>query len=685
MCRIEEKVYIGSDGRKKTFQDLFDCERARRRGKRCSKPEKKTREYIGTPPIARADAPSPASNNPPTPSGVGSYIIEERRPSASGRRPSLKSEIIIQIGGGSKRDHDKKYSRKYTSTAYKRTSLGGSSIASNEVAVESPGSDASYPIRTGLPETAVPHTPPFGQPHGYAARHVVPQGHRHTTSVSSVTTSQTPSLYTTSETEPESPLGLHAPEYPRTIVHNTRPNPASPVTIRRDATQPSTYHTRLEVPHNSSRDTSSSRDNVGDYPDVVDMYASSSASSASARRAANPAVNDRVIDRERRRKMKEDEKRRKEEEEEERRLDERILKAEDQAKKEVRFAELETGRYTHRDQLRKEQKFAESEKQRAEERENERRRKKEAEERQRKKEAEEERQLRKETEQRNPKDPEKRATRKPEREKTQPPTRDFNKKPSGRRHSRSNSMTQADIDERNRLLFQEKLQMSLERDAAEEREAAELRQQQYSTRPQPHSTASYQSEPTTSSHRAEEPKLQGPGGKRRGSISINPPPMGNVGRRASIVQPNPPVLTPVVTAFPPQQTYATRPTSSLTNTQPYVTREALPSARYSPSQLGNPFGQPNGRSSNTSMETNPFAAPSDRPVHPIQPVHPPVPAVHHYPPGTTNATWDTRGLQNALPAYPPAQAAPYVAQGHTRAQQATQNMNRAYQMEDEWR
>ena len=665
MCRIEEKVYIGSDGRRRTFQDTFDCDRARRRGKRCSKPEKKTREYIGTPPIARDDAPSPASNNPPTPSGVGSYVVETRRPSGSGRRPSLKPEIIIQIGGSSRKDKDNKYSRKYTS--YKRTSLGASSTASNELAVESPGSDASYPIRTGLPETSVPHTPPFGQSHGYTARHVVPQIHRHTTSASSATTSQTPSLYTTSETEPESPLGRHAPEYPRTIVHNTLPAPSSPVTSRGQTTQPHGYRTRLEVPHNSSRDTSTSRDNLGDYSDVVDMYASSSGSNASASRAAAPEITDRAIDRERRRKFKETEKKRQEEEEEERRLDEQIIQAEEQAKKEVRFAELETGRYELRDQLRKEQRFAESEKQRAEDREQERQRKKEA-------------------EKRTQTEPEKRATRKPEREKTQPPTRDFNKKQSGGRHSRRNSMTQADIEERNRLLFHEQMQMSLEQEAAEQREAAELRQQQYSTRPQPQSATSFHAE--TPSFRAEDTKLQGNGNKRRGSISVNPLPSNNMGRtnsarRPSIVQTTQPVLTPATTTFPSQQQqYSTRPPSSHTQTQPYTTREAFPSARYSPSQLGNPFGQPPARTSNTSMDSNPFAAPSNRPIHPS---HPLVPVVHHYPPSNPNATWDTRNMQNALPPYPPGQSTQYTTQGHTRAQQATQNMNRAYQVEDEWR
>ncbi|KAJ4291861.1 hypothetical protein N0V90_009757 [Kalmusia sp. IMI 367209] len=679
MCRIEEKVYIGSDGRSRTFQDTFQCDRARRRGKLCSKPEKRTREYIGAPPIARDDASSPASNNPPTPTGTGGYVVEERRPSSSGRRPSLKPGsalkpgIVIEIGT-SRRDKDKKYPRTYISKTYKRSSAG--STASNEVAVESPGSDASYPIRTGYPETTVSHSLPFEQPHGYTTRHVVPQSHRHNTSTSSVTTSQTPSLYTTSETEPESPLGRHAPEYPRTIVHNTRPAPSSPATSRGPTAsmQANAFRTRIEVPPSSSRDTSSSRENAGDYSDVVDLYASShghTSSNASSSRAAAPEITDRAIDRERerRRKRKEEEKRQQQEEEDDRRLEEELKKATEQAEqaKQVRFAELDTGRYEERDRLRKEQKFAESERQRAEERERERQRKKEL-------------------DRRTAKEPEKRATKKPDREKTQPPTRDFNKKRPGG-HSRRNSMTQADIDERDRLLLQEKLQMSLEREAAEQRErderAAELRQQQYATRPQQHSTPSY--------HESRPPASDG---KRRGSVSMNPPPVGSLGRtnstrRASVIQPNPPVLTPLATSFPQQQSYSTRPPSSQTNAPHYTAREQLPSARYSPSQLGGPFAQPAPRNSNTKMENNPFAAPSTRPIHPS---HPPVPVVHqpvvhHYPPGATTETWDTRAMQNNLPSYPPGQPAQYAQQGHSRAQQATRTMAQAYgnQVEDEWR
>lgn len=627
MCRIEEKVYIGSDGRSRTFQDTFDCDRARRRGKRCSKPEIRTREYRNAPQNTRDETSSPASNNPPTPTGVGSYVVEERRPSASGgRRPSLrpptsvKPEIIIQIG--SNKGRDAKYPRTYVSKTYKRSSLGASPSASNDVVIDSPGSDASYPIRTGLPDTAVPQTPPFGQPQ-YTKR-AAPHTHRHTASASSVTTSQTPSLYTTSETEPDSPLDRHAPHYPRTVVHNSRSNPSPPTTAPGRTAQPSSYHTRLDVPNSSSRDTSSSRDNADDYSHVVDLYASSNVSNASSTRGAAPEITDRAIDRERRR-------RKDKEAEEERRLDDALSQAErlaaEQAKKEVRFAALETGRYEERDRLRKEQ--------------NDKRKVEEQREHDRQQKSQSKKHTVKET----------RAT-KPERPKTQPPTSYNNpKQPSGGRRSRRNSVTQADIDEHARLLQQDKLQMSLERAAAEQREHEEASQQRYATRVQPPPPHSYP--------------------------VVEPRPAVAGRRRLSIV--DPPALTPLNTAFPPQQTYTARPPNS--HTQPYTTREPFPSARYSPSQTVSPFVQPT-RTSNPNMENNPFAAPSTRPIHPSQPL---VPAVqqHHYPAMAPGPAWDTQSMQAAL-SHPPGHPAQYANQAHGRAQQATRNLNQTYQTHDEW-
>jgi len=719
MCRIEEKVYIGADGRSRKFQDTFECDRARRRGKKCSKPEKRTREYIGAPPIAHDDAPSPASNNPPTPTRAQTYFVEERRPSSSGRRPSLrptsgvKPGVVIQIGSSKKdKEREQKYPRTYITKSYKRTSLGGASVASNDAAVESPGSDASFTLRTGLPETNVP---PFSQPHGYATRHAVPQGHRPNLSVSSVTTSQTPSLYTTSETEPESPLGASY-EYPRTIVHNTR-NPSASQTSSQahGSVHSNPYRARVET--SSSRDTSLSREAAGsnplfplDYSDAYDVpnaYAPShtSSSNAGSSRAATSDASSRFADQERRRKKKEEEKR-KQQEEADRKYAEELNKQE-QAKQ-VRFAEQEIGRYEDRERLRNEQRFAESEKHRAEEREKERQRKKEKEqeerekERQRRKEQEKraaareaekaarevekavkeaerraaekraakeaekraaveaEKRAAMEAEKRATREPEKRATKKPEREKTQPPVSGFSKKRPGG-GSRRNSMTQADINEQNRLLLQEKLQITLEREAADQREreerAAELRQQQYATRPQsqPYPQPSYHVE-----QRAPAPPV----------------------RRPSVSQPNPPSsVAPVVSSFPqPPQNYSTRPQP--TQNAGYTPREQLPSARYSPSRVADdPFSLPPQRISDPSMD-NPFAQPSTRPIHPTHPLGQPV--LHHYSAAAPHSepVWDTRALQGALPpSFAP--GSEYFAQG----QRASGGMGQGYggpQVKDEW-
>jgi hypothetical protein len=102
------------------------------------------------------------------------------------------------------------------------------------------------------------------------------------------------------ENSPGSSYGGHAPEYPRTIVHNT-------------------------VSKSSSITQSTSRSGV-------------------------PQISDRAIDRERRRKQKE--------EDEERRLDEAISQAAksaaEEAIRDVRFHDLDSGRYEERDRLRQE-------------------------------------------------------------------------------------------------------------------------------------------------------------------------------------------------------------------------------------------------------------------------------------------------------------------------------------------
>lgn len=670
MCRVEERVYISSDGRRQVFEDTFPCDKARGKSL-CSKVKRRTTEYFPKHNLstARDGNSSPASNTPSTPNGSGGYLVEEHKPSATARpstRGSGDRQIVIEFG--SKKDKGKKYHGSRSSKSYKRSSLGAASTTSNDVAIESPRSDASYPIPTGFPDSAVPPTDNFGQLHGFSTRHAAPQSHhRHTSSSAS---SQPPSLYATSD--PESLPGRRQARYPPTIVHNPPPGTASsPTTSRAAPSSSSQYRTTTHAPQGSSRD------NVGpdglsplDYSEFIDHSASSrtGSSHASSGRAAAPEITDRAADRERRRKQKEDDKRR--QEETDRRLAEELAQQEDV--KQVRF---ELGRAEERQRQRGENKIAESEKRRAEERDEIRQRRK---------------------------DGEKRATEKPKREKTQPPTRDFNIKP--RHHSRRSSMTQADIDERNRLLLQDQARMNHEREAAEQREkeerAAELRQQQQ--------TSGYWDPRGGDRYPIPNGPTRRDSVSRRGSISSTAPPMGlsrtNSNRRASIVQPAPPSNLPPLTTSFPQQQYSTRPTSSHRQAAAPVfspgsynssTRPA-PSARHS-SYHDNPFAQPPTRGSHASHTSqsssdNPFAQPPTRNVHPPHenPFAQPQAAIRS-PPESVQDPWDSRNMREALPrtgSHRESQTlqrrgedvisrADDRPRGHGRAQQATVNLGRA--------
>ncbi|KAF2684294.1 hypothetical protein K458DRAFT_29970 [Lentithecium fluviatile CBS 122367] len=677
MCRVEERVYIGSDGRRQIFEDKFPCDKSHR-GKLCSKVKRRTTEYFPKQPppiISRDDASSPlSSNNPPTPpAGTGSYLVEERRPSITGARPSTRdSKIVIEFGGSRKDGKSKKYPLVTVSNkAYKRSSLGGTSVTSNEGAIESPGSEASYTIRTGFADVPVPPTDHLGQSQGYRTRHDVPQSHhRHVSSSSSHTTSsQPPSLYATSEPESPSTSARQLPSYPRTIVHNPPPGvaPLSPNASRATAPSPS-YRTNTVAPRKPSRD------NIGadgltplDYSDFVDRSASSQASSG---RAAAPEITDRAADRERRRKRKEDE--RKRQEEEDRVYAAKVLAEELDKQEEVKQVRFQLGRAEDRANQRNENKTAESEKRRAEDREEARRRKKGHEERP--------------------------PTKKPEREKTKPPTREY--KRSGH-HSRRSSITQADIDERNRLRLQDEAQMALERKATEEREreerAAELRQQQqmngyYDPRGGDRYPIS-----NSSSGVGRRGSVSG----RRPSVSGNPPAVGGLGRsnstrRVSIIQPTPPVNLPALTTQfsppPPQQQYSTRPPSSHYQNPPpvfspgsYSSSSRPPSARHASSHE-NPFAQPPTRTSHTSQDSNPFALPPTRNVHLTQHDNPfaAQPSVLQPPPEVRRDAWDSRDLRDALPRPPNQNHHAQPRRGeevintrprdHVRAQQATRNL-----------
>ncbi|KAF2243112.1 hypothetical protein BU26DRAFT_126576 [Trematosphaeria pertusa] len=664
MCRVEERVYITADGRRQTFEDTYHCDKAHR-GKLCSKVKRRTTEYFKPAPsqVSRDDASSPASNNPPTPTGT--YYVERREPSGVARRPStrdgqrvtaLKPEIIIEFGA--KKDKSKKYPHPHVSLSasksYKRSSLGTASIGSNEVAVESPGSDASYPIRTGFPEAPVPPTDPFGQAPGYTTRPAVPQSHhRHTSSASSYTTSQPPSLYATSE--PESPSGRRAPRYPPTIVHNTLPGvaPSSPTASRGSAPAPSSpYRTTIRAPQGSSHDNLAPDGLTPlEYTEFHDRSASSHASSG---RAVAPEIIDRAVDRERRRKQKEDDKKRQEE------ADRRY--AEDLAKQEeVKQVRFELGRAEDRQRQRGEQKLAESEKRRAEEREEARRRK--------------------------AREQEEKAAKESRREKTKPPPAYNNNKPSGR--PRRHSMTQAEKEERDRLLAETEAQMERERMATEVREreerAAQLREEQQKNAywdPRGGDRFPVANNGPGIGRRGSVSQSHG----RRGSISGNPPPpsmplgRSNSTRRGSVVIQQVP---PINTTFAQPQ-YNTRPPSShgppppLFSPGSYTDSTRPPSARHPSYHRDNPFAAPPTRVPHNTQD-NPFAQP---------------PSVLHSPPATTADPWDARNLREALPArtssqhhtiHRPVDDRSHGHTAHTRAaQQATRAMGKAVGYENDY-
>ncbi|KAF2877320.1 hypothetical protein BDV95DRAFT_589918 [Massariosphaeria phaeospora] len=601
MCRVEKRVYVGSDGRRQEFEEPFPCDRAR--GSRlCSQVKRRTTEYFPKAPPVRDDTSSPASNNPPTPTGTGSYLIQERRPSGNvERRPSTREgprvvkppHIIIELG---RKDRSKKYPAVsvYPKISSKRTSLG----ASSDVAVESSGSDASYTYRTGLPEAPVVSADPLRQSHGYTTRPAVPQGHRHTSSASSFTpSSQPPSLYATSD--PDSPSTRRPARYPPTIIHNPLPGgaPPSPTMSRAPATGPSnSYHITLASPHSSHREQVAPDGLTPlDYSDFVNNNVSSHASSS---RAPAPEITDRGADRERMRQQKAYE--RKRQEQADRRFAEELAKEETEVKQ-VRF---ELDRADTRAEQRAEQKLAESEKRRAEVREKERQRKQED-------------MARKEWEVREAEAKLKQGSR-------PPPTT------TTRRHSRRPSVSQADAEERKRLLLETEAQMAREREAAERRErdekAALLRQQQQTTQ--------YYN-PRAGDSGAGFSRRNSVSG-RRGSVSGPPPPLTGLGRtnstrRVSISQPNPPALT---AAFSQQQ-YHTRPPSSHHQNPPPPffspsSQQDYPSARHAPHPSDNPFAQPGLRS---STDTNPFAARTSQENPFAQP----------------HAAWDTRNMHDALP------------------------------------
>jgi hypothetical protein len=422
MCRVEERVYIKADGQRQTFEDPFPCHKSKH-GKLCSNVKRKTTEYYPKlKPIIRDSRDgtiSPASYDPPTPDGTGSYLVQQHRPSLIERRLStregsrvVKPEIIIEIGPKKNKNRSKKYPAISVET-YNRSSLGAAPNNSNEFAIESPGSDESFTVRTGLAETPVPLTIPYQQPpSGYSTRPAMPHNHhRHTSSASSFTTSsQPPSLYATSE--PESPTDQRTPRFPPTIVHNPPQFTAPPTQTRATPATPSTatFHINFAGPqdatprpnigsdnlfplnyaefhdrsapssHASSGHTSSSHASSGRAvaPEIINRPGRTAAPEIIDRsgRAAAPEIIDRANERDRLRRLhKENEKRR--QEEDSRLLAQQIAQeqAQTRAKEEEKQVRFEMDRYKDRESQRAEARLAESERRRAEERQESRARK----------------------------------------------------------------------------------------------------------------------------------------------------------------------------------------------------------------------------------------------------------------------------------------------------------------------
>jgi hypothetical protein len=722
MCRVEERIYIKADGQRQKFEDSFPCHNSKH-GKLCSNVKRKTTEYYPKlKPIirdSRDGTTSPASYDPPTPDGTGSYLVQQRRPSAVERRPStregpraVRPEIIIEFGSKKDKDRSKKYPA-ISVKSYKRSSLGAISTNSNDFVVESPSSDASFTVRTGLTDTPVLLSNPYQQsPSGYTTRPAVPHSHhRHTSSTSSFTTSsQPPSLYATSETE--SPTGRRAPRYPPTIVHNPPQFTSSPTQTRATPVTPSsaTLHINFGAPQDTTPRQNIGSDNLFplDYSEFHDRSAPSSHTSSghvSSGRAAAPEITDRANERDRLRRLnKENERRR--QEEEDRLLAQQIAQDEAQtrAKEEEKQVRFEIDRYKDRENQRTEARLAESERRRAEEWQETRLRKQREQDERDAIAAKEEKRAKADRlaadiarREKAIRDAEAKLTGRESRPRdSRPPTRDMST--TTRHRSRRPSISRAQAQERDLLLAETEAQMAREREVTEQREreesAALLRQQQQTSQYwDPRGGAR---NPIT----VENPGLGGRRGSvsgRRPSISSSgPPPSMSIGRtnsqrRASIVHQAPPASLPQInTSFANQ--YSTRPPSAHRNQTTPLFSPAGSSQTYIGSR------PPSVR--HASYNDNPFAAPPTRTSqeNPFTPAPGVVQQVH------TMDPWDTRNLREALPQAQIRQPASTlgVEQPHTlkrrgedvisraaedrssRARQATRSMRKATGFEDDY-
>ncbi|KAF2125196.1 hypothetical protein P153DRAFT_300930 [Dothidotthia symphoricarpi CBS 119687] len=651
MCRVDERVYIDADGHRQKFEDAYPCDKAPR-GKLCSRVKRRTSEYHPKrPTVSRGDTPSPASNNPPTPTDSGTYLVQTRRPSNSGSRPStreglkaVKPEIVISFGS-KKEDGKPRPTLAVSSKSYKRSSRD----VSSEFTVDSPGSDGAHTIRTGFPEKAPPSTgATFGRSDGFVPTSGFLQGlhHHHAPSLSSYTSSsQPPSLYVTSDPDYDSPTGYRHEKHPPTTVHNPpsiNPPPSPTVTRTRNPIPTTAYRTTVIEPQGFSKETHTADGLYPlDFSDVVDRSAFSPSSPGAHTQLRESS------DREQKRKEKEEARRRKEALE--RQLAEQLLKEDNN--KQVRF---ELGRAEARARERAENIYAEQEKTRAEEREKARRQKeKEREEQDRKeRKREKEREEHEKRERKRLKEVEEQEKKERRRAKEREEREEQEKK---ERKSRRMSMTQAQSDEQRRLLAAEGIYMQGEREAAEARE----RQEASLALQQQHQTADYYVSRGGDRNSTDNPppKVRRNSTARQGGVSTiasQPTPARVSGnRRASIVQPELPAINTQMS-----QGYSTRGLPSARQHAPppvsypagFHQDQARPPSARRPSysqENQNPFAAHPNRGSGSSLE-DPFA-------HPPSAFSPPMFSPSLLSPTVMNRDpWDIRGMGESLPVTRPA-------------------------------
>jgi hypothetical protein len=511
MCRVEERIYINAQGHRSTFEEQFPCDKARK-GRLCANVKHKTTEYWPKKSVAsRDDTPSPI--NPPTPTGTGSYILEQRRPSSSGGRPSTRDgKIIIEFGNKNRR------SKTYVP--------GSSRKSSDDIAIESPGSDASHIVHTGYPEARLaPQVPVYGHPDAYSTTPSVSHGyhHRHTSSASSYTgSSQTPSLHFTSD-DYDSPTQRRGATLAPSI-HQTYTAAAPPSPNKSKAHgKASSYDYNLSVvtPHGRSHEA---RSQDHEYHDFADRSASSHASSGASGHS---------------RRRKESEQPRKGHDDEE------------ENRKQVRF---ELGRANSRKESRAETKLAVSEKQRALDRDEARRQKE--------------------------RDREEEASKLRRKEKSHSSTT--------RTRRESASMTSMQKEEQRRLLAAELDHMKVESRAADAREreeaAALLRQQQQDTSYyNPRSSGTSNNAPSIARRNSISRRDSLNPDTPRPILGRT-----NSHRRTSIVQPTPPSINTQVAGYgpPSARTRGAPPVSFPTNFNP---RPTSSSRRPSLSSQDRPF------------------------------------------------------------------------------------------------